>query len=334
MLVEFCRWWLGQMSDVFAAPQAHGQPVDGLLLIRGQGGWQVRRRQGRRLRAPTPFAPTPFARARLGRRPGPLILVSQDRMLRRIVALPPAAASGLETLFRYELDRLTPFSAENAIWSAQPARRGATAESMDVELLVLPRAGIAADLAELEGLGVRPLLVEANLADGTARDLPLATPDPVAARRRHQRLAILGCVCAALALATLATPFIRQQRVLDAAAEETARLRGAVNEAQALRPRLSGEAAAGPVAAGRRAAPGALRALAAMANALPDDTWLASLSLRRGQMLGEGQTTGAASRLIPLLAASPHLRNPSFTAAVVHGDAGNELFALQVEFVP
>ena len=329
MLVEFWRWWLGQLADVFAPSQPHGMPGDGLLLIRAQGGWQVRRRRGRRLSDAVPFDPS-----RLRRQPGVLILASQARVLRRSVALPRAAAGGLDTFFRYELDRLTPFTAENAIWSARPARPSAAAETFDVELLLLPRAAVAADLAELEAFGLRPHFVEALLADGSARDLSLMAPDPAAIRRRHQRVAILGLVCALLATATLATPFIRQQLVLDAAEAETARLRGAVNEAQALRPRLAGGAAAGPVATGRQAAGSALRALAAITIALPDDTWLTSLSLRRGRMLGEGQTTGAASRLISLLAASPRLRDPSFTAAVVRGDAGNELFALQAEFVP
>ena len=83
------------------------------------------------------------------------------------------------------------------------------------------------------------------------------------------------------------------------------------------------------IAAARRQGD-ALQILAALTQALPDDTWLADLSLKPGNLTMDGQSADAA-KLIALLAAVPGLQDPSFTAPVTRTNDGKaDLFSLRV----
>ena len=61
------------------------------------------------------------------------------------------------------------------------------------------------------------------------------------------------------------------------------------------------------------------------------DTALTQLAMHHGRLSMEGQTTAAATRLIAAVAARPPVRDPAFTAPVVRGDVGNEIFSLQTD---
>ncbi len=66
---------------------------------------------------------------------------------------------------------------------------------------------------------------------------------------------------------------------------------------------------------------------------LPDNTWLSSLSLQQKRLMIEGHSA-AATRLIAALASEPRLRNPSFAAAVLRAENGEEIFTIQAEVSP
>jgi len=70
-----------------------------------------------------------------------------------------------------------------------------------------------------------------------------------------------------------------------------------------------------------------------LTEALPDDTWLTSLTLHQRKLTLEGQSA-VATRLIATLAATPRLRNPSFAAPVLRNDQQVDLFAIQAEVGP
>jgi general secretion pathway protein L len=87
------------------------------------------------------------------------------------------------------------------------------------------------------------------------------------------------------------------------------------------------------VAAARAEADAAVDALATLTAALPDDTWLTSLTLHQRKLTLEGQSA-AATRLIATLATTPRIRNPGFAAPVLRNDQGADLFAIQAEVGP
>jgi len=76
------------------------------------------------------------------------LLLPAQGALRRQVTLPGAAAGRLRDVLRFEIDRQTPFSADEVYFDARPlGRRGDG--MIDAELVVVPRARLDAALAAL-----------------------------------------------------------------------------------------------------------------------------------------------------------------------------------------
>lgn len=331
MLAEFGTWWLQRMTEL-AAPVARAAAPGETLLLRplaGAGVEALRQCRGRcqalgRFTLPDD---APLLRA-ARRRNETLALATAHPPLRRVATLPLAAERGLGELLRYEMDRLTPFQAADVLWDWRLAGRDRRRGTLAVELLLLPRAAVAAPLQAMEEAGLRADCVETVRPDGTPCRLPL---DPPASHRDRRRQRAVYMLCAVLVPVCLGTPVLRQSLALRAQQAQIAALRPLVAEAQTLQRHISGTGDEDAPAAGRAHAADALTALAALTEALPDDTWLTKLGLNRRHLTMEGQTTGSATRLIAALAAGQRLRDPGFTAPTLTGDAGNELFALQVE---
>jgi general secretion pathway protein L len=336
MLAEFATWWLERMGELAASARRGATLPDTLLLRPSAGGTAfeaLRRRRGRCQTLGHFDLDSDVQRLRAIRRRGEtLTLASDARLLRRVVGLQLAAERGLATLLHYEMDRLTPFTVGDIYWDWRLMRRDRASGTLDAELVLLPRAAIAPLLETLATAELRPAAVEATLPDGSVRGLPLDPPDPAVAMRARRRQGAALALCAALGVACIAAPPIRHALALASLETEIAALRPEVAQAQALQRRIADEAAgASAIGAGRAHAADVLTALAALTDALPDDTYLTQLSLHQGRLTMEGQTTAAATRLIAAVAAEPRLRDPAFTAPVVRGDAGNEIFALQAE---
>jgi general secretion pathway protein L len=336
MLAEFGTWWLERMAELAAYGSRAAAPADTLLLRPLPGAVEALRRRRGRLHRLGRFALPGDARQLRAARNGeePLTLATGTPPLRRTVTLPLAAGRGVATLLRYEMDRFTPFTAAEVLWDWRLLGRDGARGTLQAELWLLPRAAVAAPLQALAEAGLRPGMVEAALPDGGTCRLPLDPPGRAAppAARRRQRAAV--ALCAALAVACLLTPLLREQFALAAQQARIAALRPLVAEAQTLQRRINGAGEDDPLAAGRARAADALAALAAITEALPDDTWLSQLSLSHRRLTLQGQTTGAATRLVAALAARPGLRDPAFSAPLLRGDNGSEMFALQVDLAP
>ena len=126
MFQEYCIWWIEQFRDL-AAPLLHRvrkTPPDALILDRdGAGVWRLmRRRRGIATGIATipPNADSAGWRRAFAarRRREPVVIALGQSFLQRETIFPFAAASHLDRLVRYEMDRLTPFAA--AEYSACP----------------------------------------------------------------------------------------------------------------------------------------------------------------------------------------------------------------------
>jgi general secretion pathway protein L len=154
------------------------------------------------------------------------------------------------------------------------------------------------------------------------------------ARRARVRLGwrLATGASAALAVAVVAVPLIRQSLALaDVDAQITA-LRPGMDQVDALRRQIAdGSAGAGRIAAARERGTVALRVLGVLTDLLPDDTYLTSIALRHDQLTIEGHST-AATKLIAAMSGAPQLKNPAFGAPVVRAEDGTDIFTIQAGF--
>jgi general secretion pathway protein L len=343
MLAEFALWWVSQMRSLapgFLAPS--GRREDALIIAfdgpatgfeKQLSGTLVLRREGREsgLRALDLTRPLPSG---LAPHLATGLRLPRGAMLCHDVVLPLAAARDLPAVLGFEMDRLTPFSADEVYWSVSGLTFDRARAKLSLTLSIVLRAQVDALRTALARINVAPSFVEADIQAGfkagsraeTGR-ISLTTPGRQPGQRLRQSLLVL---CGVLALACLVTPFLRQQIALDAATQDIAAALPAANRAQALRQQLTAAAQGRTAIAQARHAGDALQVLATLTAALPDGTWLSDLTLKSGDLTFDGQSSNAA-QLITLLSAVPGLRAPSFTAPVTRtADGKADLFSMHV----
>jgi general secretion pathway protein L len=374
MLPELCSWWAEQMRDLIAPLLNRlSTPVPDALTLEcdpgAAGTWHVARRRRGEL---TPIADLPaeatgedWRQAFSARRRGePVVIALSQPLLLRQATFPIAAAPHLNRLLRYEIDRLTPFAAEDVLFTHRVRSRDTKIGTLTVDIALAPRTWVRESLDRLDALSIRPVALEApgalpasaqaketgapaketgaparetGAAPGSGSELrriALDHDEPSGlARSRFVRRLATGA-CAVLAAVAVAVPFVRQSLALAEVEDRIASLRPRMEQVDALRRRIaSGSAGAGQIAAAREHGAAALRTIGLLTDLLPDDTYLTSLSLRHDRLTMEGRSA-AATRLIASLAADPHLKNPAFAAPVVRGDNGRDQFTIQAGIGP
>jgi len=256
-----------------------------------------------------------------------------ELVLEQQATLPIAAERDPERVLQYEMDRITPFGADELFWAWAVERRDRAQGRLHLRLSLVPKARLVPVLDALRQAGVGPTMIETLVPGGAARRITLDRVQPGPWRRRG--LAIAGTICAVLAVAAVAVPFWVQSVRSAEVERQIAELRPKVDLAETLRRRILSSAAGTDVFAEQRGRVGdVLQMLATLTDLLPDDTFLNELTFRARVVTISGQSAGAA-RLIAALAAEPSIRNPAFAAPVTRNEGTRgEGFSIRAEVVP
>ncbi len=341
MLTDVVRWWLQQMASLL--PKGDGRRAANAVVARAKGDLAVelslRRRGARQLlgAATLDEAGLPQLRAMAGRvrAAGRVVLeLPAALLMEQQATLPLAAETALGQVLSHEMDRLTPFGANDLFWNWAIAGRDAANGRLLVRLSIVLKAAAMPLVQGLARAGLTPTAIEVAAADGTVRRLGLVPPGSRGANRsRAVRVAAWGC--GALAAAAILIPVVQQQWALGRADDGIGALQPRVALAEGLRRRLAASSTASDLFAAESARSGnAVLALAAVTRALPDDTYLTEFTLR-DRKLTLGGRSEAAVRLIGVLASEPGLANPAFAAPVFRtiGDHGDQ-FTISADLAP
>lgn len=249
-------------------------------------------------------------------------------LLEKRASFPLIAERHLASVLAYEMDGITPFSANELFWSWRVARR----DGMRVHALLslVPRAPLMPVLDALRQAGIRPALLQSPDATGGVSQVPLELARGMSWRQRA-RAGLMG-VCMVLAAGAVVTPSVLQAVELGRVEERIAALQPQVERVETLRRANARNAARTDVVMGERAAVGeALRMVAVLSDALPDDTYLTDLTIQARRVTLRGRSAVAA-RLIATLAADGRVRNPAFASAMTRIEAGGgEGFSIHAE---
>ena len=346
MVREFFTWWFEQLADLL--PQELRRSgfgaADALVITPigplGRGVEAIAvdlRRNGRE----TPVGNFAIGAVGLSELPHvagrmAVLRLGETDVLSKTVTLPLAAERELDQVLAFEMDRETPFRAEELYWNQRITAADRQNGRLSVHLSLVPKANLDPLLTDLAQIGIRPRRVE--IANGPDKGfyLPLNGDGSRAHRNTSSRLLWPAAACCAiLALASVVTPFVRQGLILASLERQIAVGRAAAAEADSLRQeidRLSGTA--GFIESERDKAGRPLLVLAAATRVLPDDTYLTEMELRQRKATLSGRSAGAA-RLIAALAADGEFRNPTFSAPVTRLEALKaELFTINTEVGP
>lgn len=335
----FWYWWTGELSSL--VPERWRRRLEGReRVMRFVAGAFELDEGGERRRIPLDACVgDPVLASWRNRQHGfvrLLVLLPKDELLHKVISLPAATESRLKSVLGFELDRHTPFNAQQAGFGFRVIRRDRSAQRIDVELFTLPhskRDQIVAGLAQA-GLSAEWLLPEGCEREAQQRSTLNLMPEE---SRPHMRRTLRSrpvLVVLILALLTGILFFQREQhlRELEMAVGP---LEQAAEEARAIRNEIEALEAGGRFILERRTAmPATLVWLDELTRLLPDHTWLSRVELQRGELRVQGESANA-SALISVLEASPLLQSVSFTSPVtINPRSRKERFSLTARLSP
>ena len=265
-----------------------------------------------------------------------------EALVRR-VAMPAATEENLRQVLAFEMDRLTPFRAEDVYFDYRVLTRDAAAGKLAVQLAVARRDTVDRRLASLHALGanVQGVTVRDDVGHG-AQPLDLLPSEQrgerETARERLVQRSLVGAVAVLLALALFIPMWRKRETVIalqplmtkaqqDAeATDRIAReLERQVNDYNFL---LAKKHAKYPV----------LAYLEEVTRLMPDNTWAQTLEIRTAGKNREIQVSGettSSSRLIEILEQSKLLQNATPKGTVTRGSTPNsERFTIAAEARP
>ncbi|MCX7557045.1 PilN domain-containing protein [Xanthomonadaceae bacterium JHOS43] len=264
-----------------------------------------------------------------------VLLIPSRAVLRRTLQLPVAALENLSSVLGFELDRQTPFRADQVYYDSRVLPHEPDARQTSVQLALITRQRLAEELAGIDGLASTLSAVDADEAGGGRAGFNFLPPEQ-RARRNHT----FGWLMAGLAVATLFFLWLGMNRIIDNRAEAIVRLQAEVDaqrdEARAVT-RLRDEldtAAAGAnfLAVEKFRQPSMLLLLEDLTRLLPDDTFLERLSVTRGELTLAGQSS-QAPKLVELLQDSKTFRSPSLSGPIQPDSrSGKDRFNIAAQF--
>ncbi|HAI59150.1 MAG TPA: general secretion pathway protein GspL [Xanthomonadaceae bacterium] len=265
-------------------------------------------------------------------------LLPAGEALVRTLALPLAVEPQLAAALRHEIDRQTPFTADQVVFAVQVVSRHPAEGQLRAELAVLPKDRLDAALTALGPLAAR--LSGLDIDDSAHRTgrrrnlLPAAQRVPRSERDARVRLGLATGAAIALLLAGVLTLDNRERAL---AALEVARDAAyqQAREARALRQQLEAAAAAANFLAEQRAArPTMLELLDDLSQRLPDDVHLQRLTVEQQRVTLSGAARSAGT-IVATLQPSPFLEGPALAGAVQQDRAtGRDGFTVVAELVP
>lgn len=261
------------------------------------------------------------------------LLLDAGQVLQRRISLPLTAAPRLRELLAHEVDRQTPFRADQVAFDCRVLTRDAEAGKLEAELVVVPLARLESIISRLGPLGSSLAGVDVE-ASGRALGLNLLPLN----RRRQARDHMLW-VHFALVAVVLAGVWFTLWQTLENRRDAVAELREVVEQRQnearraaALREQLDAAAGGATFLAGlRESRPRVLAVIDDVSRRLPDGTWLERLTINQGRVVLQG-LSNEASGTIAWLQESPYLGEPAFSGAVQPDPrSGAQRFTLTAE---
>lgn len=355
-LADVLRWWRSELAAMLPAGwrdrlasrdtaylSVEGdelrafRPVDGRLVQAGEASLASLDSTGRRSAFRRLLAGEP------GMAGNVFLVLPAESVLAREVHMPLAAEEELRDAIGFELDRLTPLSAEHAWFDYRVTGRDAALQRLTLKLAVTARAPVEARLAELRELGATVLGVGVtndiagastpfNLLPPEKRDRPATSGATIAAR-------VLAAVAAMLALVALVYPVWLKREAVIALYPRMDKAKAGAEVAERVAREIEKLAAEHNfVVAKKQGQQPVAVLLEDLSRLLPDTTWVQQLDVKSSQKGREVQIageTGSSSQLIEVLEQSGKLANAGFKSPLTKGATPNtERFLLAAEVKP
>lgn len=327
-------WWLREMAGMLPGSMIRRGGRERAVIAMSETG-AILTREGAGSGAMLGKAADPSEMAPLLARAGglPLVLrLPSGRALRRRVTLPLAAESAMRQALTFEMDRLTPWPADKVLFDYRLAARDTVRGRLDIDLLVARLDDIRLALEIAREWGISPDRVD---AEGQP-DFDLMPPGIKRRRDLALRLAIGFAVIAILvAAAGLGMGIERRQAVARLLQHELSGLMERAETARALRSEIEAlDRDAAFLAERKRSTLPIVAVLDHLSQVLPDDSWLAQIDIKGGEIEINGWSHSASVVVRRMEQAAPFARAEFRSPLVQDPRVGLERFHIAARLVP
>ena len=345
----FFGWWFGELAGLVpAALKTRLRPTRRLLVVdwsraavsllrfQGQGGEVVGRIE--RARRDDSVMATDI-KSYIGT-PDPardelVLRLPADQALSKRLSLPLAAEPDLRHALGFQIERHTPFTADDVYYDYAVTERDAKEQRLDIDLVVVPKPVVDESLADLERWGFHADRVDVAAPDAEmppTKNLLLERAANGGRKGRARLNGALALIAAGLVAGAIYLPLEAKRETvaalddrLKAARERADKVTQLTETVEALRRDdvfLTSQ---------KKAKPATVLILDDLTALLPDDTYLASFRVREREVRVNG-FSNSASALIALIEGAEAFEQPRFRAPVTQDPrAGRERFSLSFE---
>lgn len=267
-----------------------------------------------------------------GNRRHVLIELPVDLVISRTVSFPVQVRKNLAQVVAYEIDRLTPFHADQLCFDFRPLDIQSRGEKIAVEIALCRRDLVRPWVDRLRNAGAPADKIVWDGAWPKANLLPPAERP----KRGGRTLSVSGLLLLLISILTAAVligPIWQKSRILADLERDLGQLKTEAEEVYELRSAIE-RARQGSIAVLERKSeqPRMIDLLRDLTDQLPDGTWVQNLDLREGEVQIRGESSQAAT-LIGLLEKVPGFENVAFRSPVVQVAAtGQERFHIAFRY--
>lgn len=284
-----------------------------------------------------PFQPDRLVR--YGRRNAEVVArLPRARFLRRTVEFPLAAGENLREVIGFEMDRYTPFKADEVYFDYHLVTKDHERKRLTVDLAIATRATVQSALEKLRAWNLEPdrldIEDEEKRGAGPFNLLPVTSRTRVKTHRRGLTTALVTVVLL-LIVASVLLPVQQKHALLAELEDRLAVAKSNAAQARDLSVQVDGLLERGQfVVQQKRARPPVAELLKELTVLLPDDTWIIRMSWK-GERVTLAGISANSSSLVALLEESQLLAGVHFNSPVtVDQRIGLERFNLSANVLP
>ena len=248
-----------------------------------------------------------------------VLLLSQDQVLTCAVTLPLAAEENLREVLSFEMDRHTPFAADDVYYDFAVTGRSSATKTLSLLLFVAPRHIVDAFLTTMTGTGITPDIVAAHPSANPDGHVINLIPEDRTSKRGAvlQRLNASLATLAVLLLATAITlPIAQKNQAIDSLQAQVQAATAAAQMGNQLMREVEILVDGSNYLINKKQTElTVMNLLDEMTRLIPDSTWINRIDLNDGEIQLQGQSVSAAG-LIALIEASPMFHNVRFRSPV------------------
>lgn len=335
----FLRWWLAELGSLLPSLPGGRAVAAGHRVVLDMEADRVRVTECRGVRESElgVFVLTPDRREvpaelqlllrRLRReRLEVVVRLPRVQVLVKAVTLPAEAEENLREVLGFEMDRQTPFAADQVYYDYRNEGVDQKDGRLRVTLVVVPRSHLDRARERLDEWGLSLTAVTFDERGEGDPDSPCRLSAFNLWRPSHRQRRstgwgrlnrVLGILAVLLALAVAALPLaVQKLRIADVESRIEA-VSADARSAQALRDDIERRVSeTGSLLRQRRQTAIVVEVLRELTRIVPDDTWLERFELKDGQMSIQGISSDA-SALIGLLEGSAQFENATFRSPVI-----------------